>query len=158
MPRTISVLAALAIILFALGPAAHGQTATMTLRTIDHVTEPGGRFVLSVSVSPGHSFGIAGYSVQLLGSFTFDHLAPGVTAANGSAGSGAVAGFTVLRTPDLPAPGGSLIVSASQNTVTPTPYIYFGVGQGAVDFVSGPTNGPVTIVTPGLCTPRVDMQ
>lgn len=149
MQRLILLFGAVVFSVFAIAGTAAGQTATITLRTIDHATGPGGRFVLTASVSPGHSFGIASYSVKLLGGFTFDHLTPGVMAANGLEGSGYRAGFSLFRTTDLNTPTTGLIVSASQDTVTPTPYIYYGVGQAATHFVNGGTNGPITCVVVG---------
>lgn len=146
MQRSILMFGAAALLGLLTGSAA-GQTATFDLRTSSGGSV--GTFELLLSVSGGDNFGVASYSVALNGDMTFDHLAPGITTANGPSGNGEPAGFTVFRTFDQSDMTSGLTVSGGQDTVAPTPYIYYGVGQSSLNVLSDPTGGPITIVTPG---------
>jgi hypothetical protein len=131
------------------------QTATFTLDRTSH-DQASGSFQLRITISDGQNAGIASYGVKLTGDITFDHRAPGIASANGSAGNGEPAGFTLFRTADRANPAAGLLVTASQDTVTPTPYIYYGVGRSDGNVLTSPTHGPITIATAGDQTQNAD--
>lgn len=146
-------IAAAGLLVLMVASAAPGQTATWTLHsTPDSPGSASGTYALFLAVSPSDNFGVASYSVRLNGELTFDHRAPGIAAADGPAGNNRPAGFTVFRTPDQSATVVGLTVSGSQDTITPTPYIYYRVGQTAGDVLTSPTQGPITVSAVGDAT------
>jgi len=136
------------LLIAAIAANASAQTATFQLsRTMTSATA--GTFTLRLSVSDGDNFGVASYGVKLTGDITFDHRTPDITLADGSAGNDQPAGFTLFRAADQNSTTSGLLVTASQDTVSLTPYIYYGVGQTAGNVLTSPTDGPITIDAAG---------
>jgi len=126
----------------------HAQTATFTLIKIP-TNATDGTYQLRLDVSDGDNFGVTSYGVRVNGNITFDHVGVGISSANGGAGNDKPAGFTLFRTADQATPVAGLLITGSQDTVNPTPYIFYCIGQTAGNALSSPTNGPITIAAAG---------
>lgn len=110
-----------AIILTAEAPAA---TVIFTL----DIDQTAGTFKVYADDSLGDNFGIASYGVPLIGSIlTIDHNSPNGFRVGGPVGP---VGFSFLRSAD-----NDLVnpISASQDTLSPTPNLVYGFGQAGGD-------------------------
>ena len=106
-----------------------------------------GTFNLYAIDSVGDNFGIASYGAPLIGSIlTIDHKSPRATQTPDFATFNAF-GFSFLRTGDVPPPIGltPYTISASQDTISPTPYPIYGFGQRAGNLL---TEVPATVLGP----------
>jgi hypothetical protein len=110
--------------------AANAATVTFTL----DLSGAPGTFTVRAKTSAGDNAGLAAYNVALTNVATVDHKSLRNNAAENSDGSlqGPV-GFTLFRTADdtnaatvLPT-----AIAGSQDTITPTPFIVYGLGQTA---------------------------
>ena len=76
--------------------------------------------------------GIASYGIPIVGDIvSIDHNSAWTAFAQDGGFVGGAAGFSFLRSAD-----GVALVGASQDTITPTPHLIFGMGQVASDFAS----------------------
>jgi hypothetical protein len=97
-------------------------SATVEYR-IELGTTPG-EFKLFGSTKGGGA-GLAAYGVELTGPITsLNHLSPTTSMAENAASVSGSAGFSLLRSAD-----GSTSVHASQDTITATPHLLYGLGQ-----------------------------
>lgn len=121
----VAALAAFALLVSQVGAA----TVTYTL----WLNQDGpGTFNVYAEASAGDNGGIVTYGIPIVGPVTsIDHLSPTATFATSTNGGGG-AGFSFLRSADGDAAG----LSASQDTITPTPHIIYGFGQSASSFAA----------------------
>jgi hypothetical protein len=97
-------------------------SATVEYR-IELGTTPG-EFKLFGSTNGGGA-GLAAYGVELTGPITsLNHLSPTTSVAENAASVAGSVGFSLLRSAD-----GSTSVHASQDTITATPHLLYGLGQ-----------------------------
>ena len=116
---------------------ARAATVTYTL-SIDDAGP--GTFSLFAEASAGDNAGLATFGVPLTGDLTSaDNLT--LFGLGQTATASGLAGFSSLRSSD-----GSTAVRGAQDTITPSPFIYFGVGQTAGTAATSPTNGPITFI------------
>jgi hypothetical protein len=98
------------------------------------VINPGNTFDIYANATLGDNAGIASYGIPLTGNIlSFDHKSPVAAFALQGAQSGPV-GFSLLRSADnVITPS----ILASQDTITPTPFITYGFGQTGGDISLG---------------------
>jgi hypothetical protein len=112
------------------------SAATVTF-TLDF-TAGWGQFILYAETSAGDNAGLASYSVALKNALTVNHHSLRNAAAESYDGAlrGPV-GFTQSRSADDTNPAiGNVLIQGSQDTVTPTPFIIYGLGQTGGDLAS----------------------
>lgn len=139
MPHRLPLIFAAALSL--LPSVGQAQTVGYTLDLDDAGT---GTFSLYASASAGDNAGIALYGVPLVGDIlTLDHRALAGLGIN-SASTAADAGFTEFRSADndTDLAGGQLLIPS------PTPFIYYNIGQAAGNAADGATNGPLVTFIP----------
>jgi hypothetical protein len=108
--------------------ASSARSATVQYRL--ELSEATGQFDLFASASPDDNAGIASYSVALTGAITaLDHVTPYTSFALNVAAEEGAAGFSLLRSAN-----GLNDVYASQNTISVTPHLLYGLGQTASSF------------------------
>jgi hypothetical protein len=128
------------IILLALAVAYYAsvaQAATVTF-TLDLQKLGAGNFELRAKTSAGDNGGLAFYNVALTNVATVNHNSLRNAAAQNADGSleGPV-GFTLFRTADDTNPtAGPAAIAGSQDTITPTPFLIYGMGQTSGDLAS----------------------
>jgi hypothetical protein len=116
--------------------AAAANAATITF-TLDFVKLGVGNFELRARTSPGDNGGIAAYNVALTNVKTVNHNSLRNSAASNVGGDEGAVGFTTFRSADDATPAlSNLAIAGSQDTITPTPFIIYGLGQTAGDLTT----------------------
>jgi hypothetical protein len=130
--KRLSLLAA-AVVLSGVS-AANAATVTFTL----DLTAGPGQFTLYGETSAGDNAGLAAYNVALTNIATVNHNSLRNAAAESSDGSLAgPVGFTLFRSADDTTPAlGNVLIQGSQDTIAPTPFIIYGLGQAPGDLAS----------------------
>jgi hypothetical protein len=120
---------AIAVALVALLAAKGAAGATVTF-TLDLLKLGIGNLELRACVSPGDNGGLAAYNVALTNVKTVNHNSLRNGAASNVGGEEGTVGFTTFRSADDAIPAVSnLAIAGSQDTITPTPFIIYGLGQ-----------------------------
>jgi hypothetical protein len=130
--KRLSLLAA-AVVLSGVS-AANAASVTFTL----DLSAGGGNFTLYGETSAGDNAGLAAYNVALTNVATVNHNSLRNAAAESSDGSLAgPVGFTLFRSADdTNAAVGPVLIQGSQDTIAPTPFIIYGLGQAPGDLTS----------------------
>lgn len=110
--------------------AGAAQAATVTYSLVQTSAST---FDVLASVSQGDNFGLVTFGVPLLGSITVDNKSPYVAnAANATFTQFGPVGFSLFRAPESNNP-----IQGGQDTINPTPFLAYGIGQTAGNLLAG---------------------